>query len=1054
MNLHPFNKSDAHSQTPTCYTLRRRDFVRLMGMGSLALAASGRTGWAQAASAGDLASLVPPDKNLDPAWLKSLFERGTPEVYTGDDLNYIGMPIGGICTGQLYLGGDGKLWQWDIFNIIVSSGCSGDRYQHPPKPEAARPVDQGFALAVSSNGTDKTYLLDKTGFPEIHFRGEYPIAKIDYAGGDIPVAVSLEAFSPYLPLNADESGIPATYFHYKVKNVSNSPVEATLTGWLQNAVCLRADTTNLRRNKIVPETGMTFLECSIGKPIANKAMRPDATFEDWHSPTYENGWTTEGTAFGSGPVLRSSLPSYIGDVGGETTRVVNSHASAPGNEIGAKDGQVGKLTSRSFTIDRDYLLLWIGGGNHPGGTCVNVVVDGKTVRSATGRDSHPLFKQALDLKQWAGQTAKIEIVDSETGGWGNVGVGKITLTDNPNEEKMEERPDYGTMGLALFGAPAETAFETVDKATLAGKPAAATNTSDFPIGAVGRKMTIAPGQTAEAVFALTWNFPNLKLDGLPNKGRYYATKYDSAAAVARFLGANWTRLSTTTRLWRDTWYDSTLPYWFLDRTFIPLATLATSTPYRFSDGRFYSWEGVNSCQGTCTHVWHYAQGMAHIFPELERDTRERVDLNIALDRNSGVSGFRAEFDHSLAVDGQSGTIIRFYREHRMAPDSTFLKKNWETMKLMFKPLMALDADEDGIMEGAQMNTLDQPWFGKNSWQSSLYVAALRAGAAMAEEMDDKDFADHCTKIADQGFINIPKQLFDGEYFSDKVNPAHLDSINSGSGCEIDQVFGQSWAFQAGLPRILPEKETVSALKALWKYNFAPAVGPYRAVHKPGRWYAQDGEAGLLMCTFPRSDWDYSKAKGGKNADWAAGYFNECMTGFEYQVAGHMVAEGLVQEGLAITRAIHDRYHASKRNPWNEIECGDHYSRAMAGYGVFINACGFEHHGPKGHLAFAPKITPEDFRAPFTTCEGWGTFSQKITGKQQTAEVHLKWGQLKLNTFALARPANSAASALRISLDGIPIHATMDHPADNGRLTITLPADFVIHKNQKLTVQIA
>ncbi len=83
-----------------------------------------------------------------------------------------------------------------------------------------------------------------------------------------------------------------------------------------------------------------------------------------------------------------------------------------------------------------------------------------------------------------------------------------------------------------------------------------------------------------------------------------------------------------------------------------------------------------------------------------------------------------------------------------------------------------------------------------------------------------------------------------------------------------------------------------------------------------------------------------------------GYFDECMTGFEYQVAAHMIYEGepgseLVTHGLAIARAIHDRYAPAKRNPFNEIECGDHYSRAMAAYGVFLAACGYEYHGPQG-----------------------------------------------------------------------------------------------------------
>jgi non-lysosomal glucosylceramidase len=188
-------------------------------------------------------------------------------------------------------------------------------------------------------------------------------------------------------------------------------------------------------------------------------------------------------------------------------------------------------------------------------------------------------------------------------------------------------------------------------------------------------------------------------------------------------------------------------------------------------------------------------------------------------------------------------------------------------------------------------------------------------------------------FSEPGRRNFVAQLFDGEYFINKVDPKHLDAINSGTGCEIDQVFGQSWAFQVGLPRVLPQKETVSALKSIWRYNFSPDLGPYRAVNKPGRWYAMAGEAGLLICTFPRRDWDYQKAAG-KGPGAFAGYFNECMNGFEHQAAGHMIQEGLLLEGLAVTRALHDRYHASRRNPWNEVECGDHYARSMASYGVY------------------------------------------------------------------------------------------------------------------------
>jgi hypothetical protein len=279
-----------------------------------------------------------------------------------------------------------------------------------------------------------------------------------------------------------------------------------------------------------------------------------------------------------------------------------------------------------------------------------------------------------------------------------------------------------------------------------------------------------------------------------------------------------------------------------------------------------------------------------------------------------------------------------------------------------------------------------------------------------------------------------RELFDGEYFINKVDPKRLDAINSGTGCEIDQVFGQSWAFQVGLGRVLPEKETRSALQSLWKYNFTSDVGPYRQAHKDGRWYAMPGEAGLLMCTFPRNDWDYDNAKG-KGPTFATGYFNECMNGFEHQVAGHMIWEGMVQEGLAIERAIHDRYGASRRNPWNEIECGDHYSRSMASFGVFLAACGYEHDGPAGLLAFAPRLTPDNFRAPFTTAEGWGTFEQKREAETLKATIKVAWGKVQLTRLRLELPSGTNATSAEATVDGASVKAELSTFATSAEIAL-------------------
>jgi hypothetical protein len=444
--------------------------------------------------------------------------------------------------------------------------------------------------------------------------------------------------------------------------------------------------------------------------------------------------------------------------------------------------------------------------------------------------------------------------------------------------------------------------------------------------------------------------------------------------------------------------------------------------------------------------------MARLFPELERDTRERVDLGLARTPETGVMGFRGEFNMNLAVDGQAGTIMRIYREHQMSPDDAFLKRNWDKIKNVYEPLFALDPGGDGIMNGAQMNTLDRPWFGQISWMSSMYVAACRAGEKMAAEMGDTAFADKCRAIAENGTRNIPARLFNGEYFFNIVDPAHLDSVNSGDGCHIDQVYGQSWAFQIGLPRVLPEKETRAALRSLWTYNFSPNAGAYFAEHKEGRKFVSIGDAGLIMCTFPRTDWDYVKASGGGAHGNFAYYFNETWTGNEYQVASHMLWEGMLLEGMSVVRAIHERYDPLKRNPWNEIECGDHYSRAMASHGAFIAACGFSYHGPAGELGFAPRLSPEKFKAPFVAAEGWGSYAQRIASGKMKASIKLASGQLRLRTIKLAMDAAPPSIKVKAILNGAPTAVSVK--VAGNELRVQFPSDVMIAEGQELSLELA
>src|SRR5260370_34266229 len=99
----------------------RRDFLAA-GAGALTLAVV--DGCCGSGSAAEKLGThhIPEDKNLSKTWVENLFAKGESKVYRGDELTCIGMPVGGICAGQLYMRGDGTLASWQIFNHPNFSG--------------------------------------------------------------------------------------------------------------------------------------------------------------------------------------------------------------------------------------------------------------------------------------------------------------------------------------------------------------------------------------------------------------------------------------------------------------------------------------------------------------------------------------------------------------------------------------------------------------------------------------------------------------------------------------------------------------------------------------------------------------------------------------------------------------------------------------------------------------------------------------------------------------------------------------------------------------------
>lgn len=140
---------------------------------------------------------------------------------------------------------------------------------------------------------------------------------------------------------------------------------------------------------------------------------------DFEGATY-GAWVTNGTAFGSGPA-QGALPNQGTVSGYQGTGFADSYHNG--------DSSTGTLTSPQFTITANFITFLLGGGNHPGQTCLNLLVNDIIVRTATGSNTEALVAGQWDVSAYLGQSATLQIVDTATGSWGHVNVDQIVMTD-------------------------------------------------------------------------------------------------------------------------------------------------------------------------------------------------------------------------------------------------------------------------------------------------------------------------------------------------------------------------------------------------------------------------------------------------------------------------------------------------------------------------------------------------------------------------------------------------------------------------------------------------
>ena len=298
---------------------------------------------------------------------------------------------------------------------------------------------------------------------------------------------------------------------------------------------------------------------------------------------------------------------------------------------------------------------------------------------------------------------------------------------------------------------------------------------------------------------------------------------------------------------------------------------------------------------------------------------------------------------------------------------------------------------------------------------------------MAKYLGDGERAKLYTELYTKGKKWTNENLFNGKYFAQKIDLSDrslVDRFGAGNywnseaneikyqvaeGCIIDQMLSDWHAALIGLDGVFDSEKKKTALENLYKNNYKDSM---RKVTNMWRNFSLNDEQGTVICSYP---------DGVQVPAIPIPYCEETMTGFEYALAGLMIAEGYAAEGETMVKAIRDRYDGEKRNPWNEIECGSNYARSMASYALMPIYSGFTFDMTQKHIGFAP-IT-ECGKYLFSIGESWGTV--ELDGKTYCLTV--LGDPLTLDSLSIP----NAESVRTVTVDGV----SVDFKIANGKIIL-------------------
>ena len=784
--------------------------------------------------------------------------------------------LGGIGTGNISLDQNARICDIELFGrpnkgSRIPYAFFAVRTEAPDGTIHAKALESQLAPPFDSSHGGHTWELGGLArFRNSEMTGNYPFVNYRLTDENMPVEAGLEAFTPLIPLNIDDSSLPAAVLRYRIKNTSGKPLNVSVAGSMSN--------------------------------LCNMVSR-----DIWTKPVYDAG----------------AINRYV----------------EKGDYRGFHFLPSGKVES-----DIDYFEMAF---------------------VTTEKQSVTYLDNWNEVSWWDG------------------------LQDFWNDFTSDGAL---TTGRVLHGIGNNM------------------HDSQTPTASLCIQKQLTPGEEAVFEFIISWYRPNRvkswsndesKIDQSraccvseecgPQIIRNYYVKFGPALVSAAYLIQNLPRLEEESRRFATALTSGTMPDYAMEAVSANITVIRSTTCFRVEDGTFFAWEGCfdtqGCCDGNCSHVWNYTQTLAFLFPELERSMRRTEFLYET--NQDGYMAFRAftylenyTFDMKAAADGQLGAIIRLYRDWQLCGDDNFLKELWPAAKRALEYAFThWDTDGDGLLDGEQHNTYDIEFYGVSSMLNTIFFAALRAGEEICNYLGDAASAIRYAALREKGAKKLDKLTFNGEYYVQKIDDVNSYKYQYGTGCLADQLLGQQLAHVSGLGHLVNPAHVKSAVKSIYKYNFRE---DFSDITNLQRMYALNQNSGLQLCSWP---------KGGR-PEIPFVYSDEVWTGIEYQVASHLIYENCVDEGLKIVEAARKRHDGIERSPWNEVECGHHYARSLASYGVLLALTGFRCDAVNKTLSFRPAINRDDFTGFFCCADGWGLYHQrKEADGEYYGEIETLYGDL-------------------------------------------------------------